>query len=589
MIPSARHYFLDREELAVGDCVIRWVHSELGPGWLYFSAPVRLVGAASIDAVIPALAEVEAAAADGAYAVGFLSYEAASAFDSSLPSPKGGSLPLIWFAVYDGPPSFARELLPCYEEPLGLRLSREWELGDYARRFEQVKEAMSRGESYQVNLTSRLAVESSDSMFGLFRRVCGTQPPPYAGYVHGEGWEIASFSPELFLEKTGQTVAMSPMKGTRKSGTHDLPEMASDPKSLAENLMIVDMVRNDLGKVARVGSIRASRLFALESHRTVQQMTSRIEAESSAGLTELMAAVFPPASVTGAPKIAACALIDRLESSPREVYCGAIGIVRPNGDARFSVAIRTAWKSDAAGPVRYGIGSGVVWDSDLHEEFDECLLKAAVLTQPALQWELVECFHRDALTDEARLEDHWLRVSRSAEVLGIPLDQARFEALLKPLRSRADLPNKIRIAIRRDGAMSLSVSNSAVSGQSLNGALARRPISSKDPNLAHKTNSRQVFDDALDGRPGFDEVLLFNERNEVAEFCRGNAVFRIDDTLVTPPPSSGCLPGIGAKRFVAQGLAKYDVVTLDQARQSTETYFVNSIRGMVPVEMDWGE
>ncbi len=588
MIVSSQKYFLDRDQLAVGDSVVRTLHQEFGPGWLVFERPSQILSTYELADVASTLERVESATAEGAAAVGFLSYDAGAAFEPSLPEPPETRLPLIWFAVYPEPPQFCRELLPVYEEPESLSISWEWDFEAYSHRFDKVHAALARGEVYQANLTSRVHLETSEGLFSLFRRICGTQPAPYAAFLNGGDWEVASFSPELFLEKVGQRVAMSPMKGTRATGVTDLPEMTDDPKSIAENLMIVDMVRNDLGRIARVGTVKTPKLFEVKSHRTVKQMTSRVEAETCVSLGELFSATFPPASVTGAPKVAACRLIHELESSPRELYCGAIGLIQPNGDLQFSVAIRTAWKTASSGRIAYGIGSGVVWDSNARDEFNECVLKAEILKHSATQWELAECFHKDALENEKLLSLHWGRVSRSATYMGVPLSRRGFDELLEPyLASGRDMAPKVRVAVRQNGELSVVVSESLMPRRLLRATLAEEAIRASDPNLRHKTNSRQVYFDALDARPGFDEVLLFNERGEVAEFCRGNAMFFIRGQWVTPPPESGCLPGIGVKRLVEQGVASYGIVTVEQARQSQEIWFVNSIRGRVPIQMEW--
>lgn len=581
----AASYFLDREDLSPGECVVRHGDSERGPGWIWFHTPSRIVEARSLEEVLGAVAELEAETAKGKYAVGFLTCEASAAFDASLPPARSRELPLAWFGIYDQPPTFARELLPVDDAEDPVAISPEWDFPQYRERFDAVKRALGDGDAYQINLTLRAEAAFGGSLFRLFRRACGVEPPPYAAFLQGQNWQIASLSPELFFQRRGQTVTMRPMKGTRRAGAAD--DMTADPKSLAENLMIVDMVRNDLGRLAVPGSVTARSLFHVESHRTVRQMTSTIEAETGASLTDLLKAVFPPASVTGAPKVAACRLIARLEDSPREVYCGAIGIVQPGGNARFSVAIRTAWRTER-GPTRYGVGGGLVWDSDPKEEFEECLLKAQVLVQPAPQWELVECFHRDALCDDALLKMHWERLSRSAEALRIPYSRDRFDGDLAPLRaSPSELPPKIRIAIRKDGTSSVTAAESAVGKDRLTAAAARCAIQSGDQNLKHKTNSRQVFQEALDRFPAYDEVLLFNERGQAAEFCRGNAVFAFGDRWITPSPECGCLPGIGAKRLVESGKAEYGVVPLEEARKADEVFFVNSIRGLVPVDVDW--
>jgi para-aminobenzoate synthetase/4-amino-4-deoxychorismate lyase len=585
---SGRAYFFEGENLARGESVVRYQHSAYGPGWLHFSNPAEIYSTSCIGDVKARVQAVEDAIRVGGTAVGFLSYESSSAFDANLPPSKTTNLPLLWFGIFHTPPKFYRELLPVYEASKPSQIAYEWDLDLYAERFDQVKTALGQGEVYQVNLSSRLQLQSEETLFTQFRRTCGTQPPPYATFIQGEDWQIASYSPELFLQRVGDTVTMIPMKGTRRENQCDLPEMTTDPKSLAENLMIVDMVRNDLGKVARVGSVTTPRLFEVEAHRTVRQMVSEIQAETTVSFCDLITATFPPASVTGAPKVAACQKIHQLEDSAREIYCGTIGMLQPSGDARFSVAIRTAWQSSQDPNVRYGIGGGLVWDSELADEFEECLLKADILTRSAPQWELIECFHRDALGDPSLLEDHWLRFQASALALHVPLDKASFQNLLLPFAHKAlELPIKIRIAVGLDGSLSVTASDSTMRPESLRACLARKPISRLDPNMVHKTNSRQVLDQAKASAHGFDEVLLFNERHEVCEFSRGNALFKLDGKWFTPEPHCGCLPGVGVSRLVRSCEAAYRRITVAEAKQCEAIRFVNSIVGVLPVTMEW--
>ena len=587
---SGRAYFFEGENLASGESIVRYQHSAYGPGWLHFSNPAEIYSTSCIGDVKDRLQAVEDATLVGGTAVGFLSYESSSAFDSNLPPPKATNLPLLWFGFYPTPPAFYRELPPVYEAGPLPKVDHEWDLEEYAKRFDQVRTALRQGEVYQVNLSSRLELQSEETLFTQFRRTCGTQPPPYATYIQGEDWQIASYSPELFLQRVGDRVTMIPMKGTRRERLNDLPEMTTDPKSIAENLMIVDMVRNDLGKVAHVGSVTTPKLFEVENHRTVKQMVSHVEAKTSVSFTDLITATFPPASVTGAPKVAACVKISELETSAREIYCGTIGLLEPNGDARFSVAIRTAWQTSQEAKVRYGIGGGLVWDSSPEDEFEECLLKSEILTRAAPQWELIECFHRDALNDPVLNEDHWLRFQASALALGVPIDKAIFQKLLSPLAVNvAELPKKIRIAARLQGSLSVTASESMLRCESLRARLAQKPVSSLDPNMIHKTTSRQVLDQEMASALGFDEVLLFNERNEVCEFTRGNALFKLEGRWFTSDPKCGCLPGIGVSRLVRKKEVEYRRITIAEAKQSEAIQFVNSIVGVLPVTMEWSD
>jgi para-aminobenzoate synthetase/4-amino-4-deoxychorismate lyase len=569
-------YFLDPGPIETGVAVLRTVDEERGPGWLLFKNPIEIVSATSLDEVETLVGREEGER----HAVGFLSFEAGPAFDASLPSRANGKLPLAWFAIYDAPPAFARELPPIYSPAPSICLEPEIAPRDYSAAFNRVHKAIGEGECYQVNLTTRLDVRLDETPFDLFRRACGVEPPPYAAFIQGPDWSIVSLSPELFLHREGSRIVTRPMKGTLEPGADG--SLAADPKSRAENLMIVDMARNDLGRVAKTGSVRATRMFDVEPHRTVLQMTSTVEAESDCSNLELLRATFPPASVTGAPKVAACKLIAELEVSPREAYCGAIGLWGPGRRLKLSVGIRTLWSHD--GGARYGIGSGIVWDSELEREWAEWQLKANVLRQPARQWELVECFHRDALFDERLFQPHLERVLSSAAQLAVPLSEAAIRKAIEPIR-RPEGPPKIRVAIRRDGEISVQEQNSSVPARRIRAALAHSPIHTSDPNLRIKTNSRQVLDNHLAEHPGFDDVLLFDEQREALEFCRGNVVFERNGQKFTPDPAKGCLPGVGVRRLIESGEAQYGTLRIDEIRSCEAVYFVNSIRGIQPVDI----
>ncbi len=524
--------------------------------------------------------------------MGFLSYESGPGFEAKLPRRAPGPMPTAWFAIFESAPKFYRELEPCYGPLAALDLSQEWSREDYANSFDLVKGHIAAGDCYQINLCHRLSANTGDSLASVFSQICGVQPPPFATFLSTDRWEIACFSPELFFERVGDRVIAKPMKGTaaRPANPKDIDKaseaLRNDPKNRAENLMIVDMLRNDLGRLAKPGTVKTPELFTVENHRTVLQMTSTVEAIVDGSTTALMQAMFPPASITGAPKVAACRIIQELESSARGVYTGAIGTMMPDGSSRFCVAIRTAVRDLKTRRLDYGVGSGIVWDSELESEWQETLLKSAVLKSPAPQWELIECFHKDALLQDEWMMRHINRFKSAAGQVGVPFSEHEFRQLLEPYRhDLASRPPKVRIALRADGALSVAFSESDARGDRLTATLADESIRSKDPNLRIKSNSRAVYDRHLLAHPAFDEVLLYNERGEVTEFCRGAAAFRFGDRWITPPPTDGCLASIGVERLVADVKIAYETVKLEALDQVPEVWLVNAVRGIVPVDL----
>ncbi len=403
-------------------------------------APERVIAAYTLDGVRPALREVEAAARDGYYAVGYVSYEASPAFDPALRVHAHPRLPLVWFGLL--PPSAVeagaghrREL----EQSAGA-VTHPYTLGtwepmtpraDYDHAIARVHAAIARGDTYQANYTMRLHTTFAGEDVAFFRRLRVAQQPSYNAYLNIGQYRILSVSPELFIHWQKGQLTTKPMKGTVRRGyttaeDRELAEwLATSEKNRAENVMIVDLLRNDLSRVAQLGTVRVPRLFEIETYPTVFQMTSTVTATPRPALTleELFTAMFPCGSVTGAPKVSTMRLLQELESTPREVYCGAIGVVCPDGEALFNVAIRTVWLDMEAGTAEYGVGGGITWDSVAAAEYDEALAKAAVLGATAPDFELLETLRLEN-GDYFLLERHLARLAESAAYFGFAWDEA---------------------------------------------------------------------------------------------------------------------------------------------------------------------
>ena len=366
--------------------------------WRLFERPLDVVVAKEVDDVLPALERVERECTlRHRYAAGFLSYEAAPAFDSALKTQQAGDFPLLWFGVYDA----VRERTLDELGPAAGRISEEtWEpsvsADQYARVFAELQELIRNGDTYQVNYTYRLRTHLQSDPYALFLQLARAQTPPFGAYIDTGEWAICSASPELFFHRAGNRIESRPMKGTAPRGlwfeqdVENARRLRESDKERSENVMIVDMVRNDLGRVARPGSVQVTNLFDVERYPTVLQLTSTVSAETDASLVDVMRALFPAASITGAPKARTMEIIAGVESSPRRIYTGTIGFIEPGGRSQFNVAIRTVLVHRATGEAEYGVGGGIVADSQRAGEWNESLIKARALAARPPSFELLE-------------------------------------------------------------------------------------------------------------------------------------------------------------------------------------------------------
>jgi para-aminobenzoate synthetase/4-amino-4-deoxychorismate lyase len=590
-----------------------------GGPWWRFAAPEALLRAVRAEEVPGLLREVEAAVAGGLWAVGFVAYEAAAGFDRALvthgPAPAGAlAVPAAWFALFAAPR--VEESLPeahggAFPVPVLATLSD----AAYLAGVEAIRAAIGRGDTYQANLTYRLrgSLAGGPDPLALFAALARSQPSPYAAFLELGVEAVCSVSPELFFERRGRRLLCRPMKGTAPRGrtTPEDRELAgalrSSPKERAENLMIVDMVRNDLGRIARPGSVRVRSLFDVARYPTVHQMTSDVEAESGAGLAEVFGALFPSASVTGAPKVRTMEILAGLETSPRGVYTGAVGYVAPGGDARFNVAIRTAWIDRRArapwaggtcdgGPwLEYGTGGGVVWDSVPERELAETRTKALVLTAGRGEpFRLLETLLWRPGSGFALLRRHLARLADSAGYFDFPLDRGEVERRLEELdrRLRGDggrRRRRVRLLVDASGGVFLEAASLERTRRPWRVAPAGEPVDPADRFLFHKTTRREVYERALAaGRrihPGLDDVLLWNPAGELTESTVANLVLRLDGELVTPPAGAGILPGTLRAELLARGRIRERSLTRGDLARADGVYLVNSLRGWIPARL----
>ena len=602
-----------------------------------FTAPVR-VCVAWHAAEIPALfAEIESAVAAGQSAAGFFSYECGNCFEPKAAiRPSRDGQPLAWFGIYERSYAFDHEAGAFLEgEPPELEKFRSGRVGaedgtrepepepeiaaefalsdaEYAQRIAAIHEWIRAGDVYQLNFTAPFQIKVQGSVAALYARLRARQPVDYGAFLQWQpGRHILSFSPELFfrIESDGaaRRIVTRPMKGTARRGrtTREDREIAewlrNDPKNRSENVMIVDLLRNDLGRVARTGTVHADRLFDVERYATLWQMTSTVSAElrPEVGFHEIFRALFPSGSVTGAPKVRAMQLLAALEDAPRGVYTGAIGFFSPRQTV-FNVAIRTLeLEGGRGGDIRgiMGAGSGIVIDSDAADEYRECLLKAEFLTRSAERRPERFSLFETLLWDGAYpfIELHLDRLTDSAEYFGFACDRDEVRAALEEhARQFAEgSPRKVRLLLDAEGH--LEITSEVLTPQGDSNRIARARIAPErtdpaDPTLYHKTTQRPIY--ALHylqaTERGFDDVLFLNLRGEVTEGAISNIFVEKDGRWFTPPIECGLLAGVFRRHLLAtRPEIEERVLSLDDLRQADGVYIANAVRGLRRVTIVW--
>jgi len=566
-------------------------HAEAGT-WLRFHAPRTVLRTENPEEVLPALREIEALVEKkGWHAAGFLSYEAAPAFDPAFRVVPSRDFPLLWFGLFPPPRVVAGPAGGSYSLfPWKPSISR----AAYNRAIATIKREIARGETYQVNYTLRLRSRFSGDPAGLFADIVRSQVPGYSAMVDTGRFVICSASPELFFRLEGERITCRPMKGTVGRGRTPAEDeeraawLLASEKNRAENVMIVDMVRNDLGRIAENGTVRVPALFTAERYPTLWQMTSTVTARSAAPFSELMAALFPCASITGAPKVRTMGIIADLETTPRRVYTGSIGFLAPGRQAQFNVAIRGVIIDRKSKEAEYGVGGGVLWHSTARGEYEEALLKTSVLTFRRPEFSLLETIRWTPEEGYFLLEKHAARMAASARYFDIPATADGITAWLAESASTFPAhPQRVRLLMDHGGRLSLEHRPLTVEPEPppLCVALAAEGVDSRDIFLFHKTTHRQVYESALAARPGFDEVILFNEEGQLTEFTVGNLVADLDGRLVTPPVSCGLLPGTFREDLLERGLVTERIICRADLSRCTRLFMVNSVRRWQPAQL----
>lgn len=550
-----------------------------------FRNPQQIITANDREDLPRAFREIEAAQRDGKWLAGHMAYELGHALETRFEAQshqKGG--PLIQLGIFDEPGDCPPAGWLYTRDVPQLKFEPSWSEADYLSRFEVVQDYLKSGDCYQVNLTFPMFAKSPASpaqIYAAFRR---RQPGRYGAIVSLGGADIVSFSPELFFERKGQDMRMRPMKGTRPRSMNPeedaaiLAEMQAEPKSRAENLMIVDLLRNDLSRLCTPGSVEVPELFALETYPTLHQMTSQVTGtlRDGVGWTQILSSLFPCGSVTGAPKIRAMEIIQDLEAGPRGAYCGSVGYIAPNGDASFSVAIRTVQMQN--GELRYDVGSGVVLDSDGPDEYRECLLKSRIFDVEAEG--AIETFRREPNGYVPRSIFHR---DRFASAVGDDMASKLFLSL----EPSTGVDERVRVTAT-DSGLSSQITPLQPLDLPVRLALSRYPLTERVQETRVKSTARDFYDGErarVCALTGADEVIFLNAREQLCEGSFTSIFIEKDGQLLTPPLFCGLLPGILRRTLVGMQQAVEAPLTLVDLETADNIFVGNSLRGLLPATL----
>lgn len=548
-----------------------------------FCQPVKIIQTHHLHEIIDCFKALQQALQQGYYIAGYLAYEAAPALTPYLVTHHKGAMPLLWFGVFNK----IEETIPT--EPLLNHELLNWQIDTslqvYQQAIQTIRDEIGQGNVYQVNYTVRLDTEiSPDSCYALYQTIRQAQQSKYSAYLNMGRFQLLSASPELFFHWQNGTITTKPMKGTIGRGKTEAEDninrrlLKHSTKDQAENLMIVDLLRNDLSKIADLNSIKVPKLFTVETYPTVLQMTSTITAKTKPEITllDIFKALFPCGSITGAPKASAMNIIKELETSPREAYCGAIGFVTPDQQAIFNVPIRTIQVDTQQQTATYGVGGGITWGSSDKNEYQEILTKAKVLTHTEKTFQLLESL----LLINGQyllLAQHIKRLKSSARYFNFNFSYQNIKKALQQLAINYTLGTyKVRLLLNQQGKTSIEADAINLTAEPLFASWSATKMDSNNTLLYHKTTHRTHYPQiTIDC-----ENLLTNERHEVTEFVNGNLVILLNGQWLTPAIQSGLLAGTMRQWLLSNNYIQERTVSKQDVQQASDIYFINSVRGI---------
>lgn len=552
-----------------------------------FTKPLKELKTRDLGQVETLLREVEAYQEAGFYAVGYVSYEAAPAFEKKLavhPAPLMGEY-LLYFTIHE-----EVETLPFPEDYEAVDLPANWqeevEAPAYQKAIETIHHHIRQGDTYQVNYTVQLSQELEADPLAIYNRLVVEQRAHYNAFVQHDDVSILSISPELFFEQDDRLLTTRPMKGTTRRGLTsqaDLKEAAwleADPKNRAENMMIVDLLRNDMNRISEIGSEQVTRLCQVEQYSTVWQMTSTIESRlrPEVDLVQTFQALFPCGSITGAPKISTMEIIQQIEVAPRGVYCGTIGILLPKGKRIFNVAIRTLQMQGKQ--AIYGVGGGITWDSKWESEYQETKQKSAVLYRQDPRFDLLTTgrIHQGELTF---LEQHLIRLREASRYFAYPYDEPKLLKELQEELARLDsnLDYRCRIALQKNGAFQLAITElKDLPASYLQAQLTEQKLDLAKPFTYFKTSQRAHL------ATKDHEQIFYLPDGSLLETTIGNLILEIKGNLYTPPAHLPLLDGIYRRYLLETGQVEEKLLTLKDLEVADQVYACNALRGLYPLD-----
>lgn len=558
-----------------------------------FIKPIRTYVAYTIDEVIPTLNNVLNDIAKGFYAGGFLTYESARAFNTSLHTKRKGKMPYVWFGIYEHPIlNFPFKEANQFYKVSGWNTKVKREV--YEKNILQLKASLNKENVRQVNYTIPLKTEFYGDSFSYFKQLETVQSGKYQAFLHLNNFSILSASPELFFHLEKGKITLRPMKGTIHRGKtyeEDIKNknwLQQSEKNRYENRIITEMMINELKPIVEQNSIHIKDLYLIEKYPTVYQMTSTIEAtlQSNKSLIDIFQTLFPSGSITGYPKEKAMDMIVDFEQEPREIYCGAIGYITPEFKATFNVPIRTVLIDHETNRATFGVGGAIMEESNIDEEYKEIYTKAKLLETTYPKFELLESF---GLNDGKYFifHHHLKRLKQSANYFDFQIDLQMIEKSLQKIAVK--YPKglwKVRLTVKKDGSFSVTVNQIYSDKKFLKVKLAEKAIDRSNIFLYHKTTYREMYDELRKNTDTYDDILLWNEDGEITEFTIGNIVVEKNRELITPPVSSGLLPGTFRKKLLETEQIREEKIFINDLEFCKKIWFINSVQKWIPVRLD---
>ncbi len=573
-----------------------------------FTDPVSVLSCGPDDDIEKLLQEVDRAVEQGLWVAGYLAYEAGHLIEPAAGPGRDPGIPLAWFGLYRNVKQFNHFKTSAHGRKTGTATSQNGKMdfnvkhlgldtswNDYRNQIKKIRQYIENGDTYQVNHTVRHQFTFTGSAIGLYEALRVSQPVPYGALIRFDTHTICSFSPELFFSKRGRTIKVQPMKGTARRGRwleEDIQmrsALAKDEKNRAENVMITDMMRNDLGRIAAVGSVVTEKLFDVKTFDTLLQMVSDISAQIAGHIKipDLFRALFPSASITGAPKVHTMQIIRETETSPRGIYTGSIGYFSPSGNGTWNVAIRTLKIEGTTGHM--GTGGGIVWDSKPRSEYREARLKAEFFTKILPEAKLIETMRADAGSGIWLEKFHIKRITRTARWMGFALNRKEF---INRIRKQADAVKhgscKIRVLLERNGTLHVTASplHKPLIPPDALARISTHRVDPENPMLFHKTTRRALYNRefAKWSSSGYTDVIFLNKRGQVSEGATTNVFILRSGIYITPPLKSGCLPGTLRSYLLQTGQAREEIIREEELHDGN-VYLGNSVRGLFHVKI----